>query len=89
MRQDWKALAGRDLKVRIGLYSGPAVVGNIGSPQRMDYTVIGDVVNTASRLQNLATPGSIVMGEATHAALGGKVPTRQLPPTEIRGKEEP
>ncbi|MGC9455149.1 MAG: adenylate/guanylate cyclase domain-containing protein [Phycisphaerae bacterium] len=87
VRQEWKAIVGKHLKVRIGLESGWAIVGNIGSPQRMDYTVIGDVVNTASRLQNLAPPGSIVMGEATYAALAGKVPARLMPPTEIRGKE--
>lgn len=87
VRQEWKALAGRELKIRVGVESGPAVVGNIGSPQRMDYTVIGDVVNTASRLQNLAAAGSIVIGPATYAALAGKVPVRLLPPTEIRGKE--
>ncbi len=87
VRQKWRALAGEDLKVRIGIDSGHAIVGNIGSPQRMDYTVIGDVVNMASRLQNLATPGTIVLGEATFAALGGEVPARALGPTAIRGKE--
>ncbi|MFH0960252.1 MAG: adenylate/guanylate cyclase domain-containing protein, partial [Pseudomonadota bacterium] len=55
----------RGLTIRIGLNSGSVIVGNIGSPRRLEYTVLGSVVNIASRLQSLAPPGGIIMSETT------------------------
>jgi class 3 adenylate cyclase len=55
-----------DLGLGIGLHSGEAVVGNIGSEAVMDYTVVGDVVNIAKRLQEEASSGQILMSDATH-----------------------
>ncbi len=55
----------RGMTIRIGLNSGPVIVGNIGSQRRLEYTVLGSVVNIASRLQSLAPPGGIIMAEST------------------------
>lgn len=59
------------MKIGIGLHHGPAVVGNIGSAERMQYTAIGDTVNVAARLVSRAEPGQILISETMHAAAGG------------------
>jgi class 3 adenylate cyclase/DNA-binding response OmpR family regulator len=59
LQQDWAARLGRDIGMGVGLAVGPAVVGTIGSPQRMDYTAIGSVVNLASRVTDLTPSGQV------------------------------
>ena len=56
--------------VACGIYQGPAVIGNIGSPEHLDYSVVGETVNLASRLCDLAAPMSIVVSENIHAGTG-------------------
>jgi adenylate cyclase len=75
------------LALRVGLHSGEAVVGNIGSEFVMDYTVIGDVVNVSKRLQEAAREGTILMSEATYKQVGDVEATR-LEPIELSGREE-
>jgi adenylate cyclase len=76
-----------DLGLGIGLHSGEAVVGNIGSEKVMDYTVVGDVVNVAKRLQDRARGGEILLSEATYQESGMANGTR-LDPIELPGRSE-
>ncbi|MGQ9854236.1 MAG: adenylate/guanylate cyclase domain-containing protein [Candidatus Oleimicrobiaceae bacterium] len=77
------------LEVGIGLNDGPAVVGNMGSSSRMDYTVIGDVVNVANRLCTLAKPGQIITSAHLVQNLVGSYPLVRLAPLPVKGKKEP
>ncbi len=80
----------RHVRVRIGMNSGPAVVGEMGSPERHDYTVIGDTVNLASRLESsVAKPGQIVLGPTLGEAVKHVVSLERLPPVKLKGKELP
>jgi adenylate cyclase len=80
-----------ELKVKgcgVGLSFGEAVVGNIGSHERLDYTAIGDTVNTASRVCGVAEGGDIVVTEEFAAALPpGEFRLAELPPLKVKGKE--
>ena len=59
LQESWQTRLGRDIGMGVGLAIGKAVVGNIGSPQRMDYTAIGPVVNVASRVADMAPTGQV------------------------------
>ncbi len=77
------------LEMGIGINTGLVIAGNIGSATRMEYTVIGDSVNIAARLQGLARPGEILVSEATYRAIAGLVVAEELAPTELKGKRIP
>jgi adenylate cyclase len=77
------------LAIGIGIHSGPVVAGYIGSSKALSYTVIGDVANTSARLCGIATPGQLLISEATLAKLKGKVEVEELPPAALKGKEKP
>jgi hypothetical protein len=77
------------LTVRMGLNTGPVVVGKIGDNLRMDYTAVGDTTNLAARLQQAAEPGTILMSEATNRLRQGYVRVEALEPFVVKGKTEP
>ena len=81
---------GRPLRISIGLNSGKALVGNIGSENRLNYTAIGDTVNLASRLEstNKIYGSTIIIGEATRHAAGARVVTRELDMIAVYGRTE-
>lgn len=80
---------GREVSFGIGVHVGEAVVGNIGSPRRMDYTAIGDTVNTSARLEANAPGGTIYISRAVADALEGRIRTTSLGDTvKLKGKKE-
>ena len=79
---------GRTVSFGIGVHAGEAVVGNIGSPQRMDYTAIGDTVNTAARLEANAPGGTIYISRAVADALEGRICVTSLGDSvKLKGKK--
>jgi adenylate cyclase len=78
---------GPQLKIRIGINTGKAVAGEIGSINKKEYTVLGDTVNTASRLESsVAKPGMVVIGENTFEAVKELFDCKPLGKTALKGK---
>jgi adenylate cyclase len=77
------------IRIRIGINSGKAVAGEIGSINKKEYTVLGDTVNTASRLESsVAKPGTVVVGEDTYTAVRSLFTCRSLGRATLKGKEK-
>jgi len=91
MRADLKARYGSEIFVRIGINTGPVVVGNMGSNQRFDYTFLGDAGNLAARLEGINKQfGTFLMiSQNTRQAIGNTFPVRELSRVRVVGKSEP
>jgi adenylate cyclase len=75
-------------KARVALNSGPVVVGDIGSARRVDYTVLGNTVNVASRLEGVAPPGEVVIGPETNRLLDGAILTEPFGELQLKGLQQ-
>jgi adenylate cyclase len=89
LNRDAPARGFPEFLVGIGVNTGIATAGNIGSPRRIDYTVVGDPVNVAARLMANAAGGQILITAATGAELGPTFKLSSLPPLKVKGKSEP
>ncbi|HEX9371150.1 MAG TPA: GAF domain-containing protein, partial [Roseiflexaceae bacterium] len=93
LRRAWRTELDLDIGMGIGMGYGSAIIGNIGSAQRQDYTLIGDVVNTANRLGSLARPGQILVSHRLVDALARdwRAPwsLRAIDRVALKGKQEP
>jgi class 3 adenylate cyclase/tetratricopeptide (TPR) repeat protein len=89
LSQEVQRRHGADFQFRIGVHSGPVVVGRIGDDLRMDYTAVGDTTNLAARLQGLARPGTVLISEATAHLVAGFFDVEELRELEVKGRVEP
>ena len=91
LREKWAKAGLPEMHVRIGLNTGEAVVGNMGSENRFDYTAMGDNVNLASRLESINKQYGtfIIISESTYEAVKDKMICRELDQIRVKGKNEP
>jgi adenylate cyclase len=76
-------------RFRVGINTGPAIVGNVGTAEQRSFTAIGDTTNLASRLQTFADPGQVVVGERTYEVIRDGAEVQSLGAIELKGKSEP
>lgn len=77
-----------EFKMRIGLNTGPVIVGGIGDDLRMDYTAVGDTTNLANRMETMARPGGILISENTQRLVKAYFKLKPLIPFAVKGKEK-
>ena len=86
LNERWMDQYGLSMEMGIGINTGEVFLGNVGSPERMEFTVIGDTVNIASRFSGLAKPRQILVTKETLMSLDSGTQCEELPPVEVKGK---
>lgn len=91
LRREWETnrpeLAG--MQIRVGINTGEVVAGNIGSQTRMDYTVVGDNVNVASRIESVSRAGEVCISEPTYHDIAGIIAATKLEPVYVKNRVQP
>ncbi len=80
---------GLDFNVRVGINTGPVVVGEVGSELAMEYTAMGDAVNVAARIEETAAPGTVQISETTYRRVARLFEVEPLGPIQVKGKRTP
>ena len=83
------AASEKTVSIGIGMNSGEVVMGNMGSEDHMDYTVIGDNINIAARLCGVAQPGQVLVSKVIFDEVGGEATWKELLPVMVKGKDHP
>jgi adenylate cyclase len=86
LNQKWKSEKRPQIQAGFGINTGEAIVGNIGSERRMEYTAIGDMVNVAARIEGETEGGQILITESTLKELGTRVTVKKLSAVKLKGK---
>ncbi|GAB1476405.1 adenylate/guanylate cyclase domain-containing protein [Bacillota bacterium] len=79
---------GKTVRFGVGIHTGSAIVGNIGAAFRMDYTAIGDTVNTASRIESNSKPGQILISQEVYDHVKDYVEVTDIGPIQVKGKSK-
>ena len=87
--KEWVEQGLGNLSIRVGVNTGEVISGSIGSSTRMDYTVVGDTVNVASRLETNGSPGTILLSDTAYDKIEGQLEAVRLEPITVKNRVQP